>query len=138
MIGKAVLFPVTSPFKKNLLYSYETVPLKSYSLVFNMYVYILTVMNMLSFESSKGFQDKCNCLESLKTTRVRKTTRIWKTTRFQKTTRVWKTARSIENHKTMMNLRDQEVRKPARVRKSTRVKEGCQVSRNQNLKSLED
>jgi hypothetical protein len=36
--GKAVLFPITRPFKENLLYSYETVPLKSYSLVFNMYI----------------------------------------------------------------------------------------------------
>jgi hypothetical protein len=35
-------------------------------------------------------------------------------------------------------MEDQAVRKTARVRKFARVKEGCQVSRNQNLKSLED
>ncbi len=37
LYGEAVLFPVTRPFKKKLLYSYELVPLKSYSLVVNMY-----------------------------------------------------------------------------------------------------
>jgi hypothetical protein len=78
------------------------------------------IVDMLSFESSKGFQDICNCLESLKTTRV------WKSKRVRKTTR------SIDNHKTMKSLADRKVRKTARV------KEGCQVSRNQNLKSLED
>ncbi len=87
---------------------------------------------MLSFESSKGFQDKCNCLESLKTTRVMKTKSV------RKTTRVWKTTRSIENHKTMKSLGEKEVRKSTRVRKYTRVKEDCHVSRNQNLKILED
>ncbi len=35
---KAVLFSVTGPFKGILIYSYETVPLKSYSLVINMYI----------------------------------------------------------------------------------------------------
>jgi hypothetical protein len=71
-------------------------------------------MNMLSFESSKGFQDKCNCLESLKTTRV------WKTTRVQKTTRVWKTIISIENYKTMKRPGSQEVRKSQEGHKSQR------------------
>jgi hypothetical protein len=63
---------------------------------------------MLFSERSKGFQYKYNCLESLKTKRVRKTTRARKTTRFRKTTR------SIENHKTMKspgNHEIQEVRK---------------------------
>jgi hypothetical protein len=32
-------------------------------------------VNMLSFERRKGFQYKCNCLESPKTKRVRKTAR---------------------------------------------------------------
>ncbi len=81
---------------------------------------------MLSFERSKGFQHKCDCLESLKTQTV------------QKTTRVSKTSRSIENHKTMKSPGNQELRRSGRVRKSARVKEDCQVSRNQNLKSLED
>jgi hypothetical protein len=78
------------------------------------------IVDMLSFESRKGFQDMRNCLESLKTTRVWKSKRVWETTR------------SINNHKTMKILEDREVRKTARV------KEGCQVSRNQNLKSMED
>ncbi len=52
--------------------------------------------------------------------------------RVRKTTRACKTTRNIENHKTMKSMWDQE------IRKSTRVKEGWQVSRNQNLKSLED
>jgi hypothetical protein len=89
-------------------------------------------VNMLSFERSKGFQYKCNCIESLKTKRFQKTTRV------RKLTRVWKTTRSIENHKTMKSPGNQETRKSARIRKSARVKEVCQVSRNQNLKSLED
>ncbi len=38
LYGEAVLFPVTRPFKKKLLYSYETVPLKSYSLVVHKYI----------------------------------------------------------------------------------------------------
>jgi hypothetical protein len=42
------------------------------------------IMNMLSFDISKGFQDKCNCLESLKTTRVRTTARVRKSTRVKK------------------------------------------------------
>jgi hypothetical protein len=90
------------------------------------------VVNMLSFDRSKGFQHKCYCLESLKTKRVRKTTRVQKSTRVQKTTR----SRKPQNH--------EESRKPRnphevhRVRKSARVKEDCQVSRIQNLKSLED
>jgi hypothetical protein len=37
---KAVLFSVTGPFKESLIYSYETVPLKSYSLVINIYIYV--------------------------------------------------------------------------------------------------
>jgi hypothetical protein len=60
-------------------------------------------VNMLSFETSKGFPYKCNCLESLKTKRV------------QKTTGVWKTTRSIENHKTMKSPGNQEIQE---VRKS--------------------
>ncbi len=52
---------------------------------------------VLSFERSKSFQYKYNCLESLKTKRVRKTTRVQKTTR------------SIKNHKTMKSPRNQEI-----------------------------
>jgi hypothetical protein len=55
------------------------------------------LVNMLSFERSKGFQYECNCLECLKTKRVRKTTRVQKTTR------------SIENHKTMKSQGNQEI-----------------------------
>jgi hypothetical protein len=55
------------------------------------------LVNMFSFDISKGFQYKCNCLESLKTKRVRKTTR------------------SIENHKTMKSPGNQEIQE---VRKS--------------------
>ncbi len=36
--GKAVLFPVTKPLIKILLCSHETVPVKSYSQVTNMYI----------------------------------------------------------------------------------------------------
>jgi hypothetical protein len=73
--------------------------------------------NMLSFERSKGFQYKCNCLESLKTKRVQQTTRV------RKTARVWKTTKSLENHKTMKspgNQEIQEVSKSQEVRKSQR------------------
>ncbi len=52
--------------------------------------------------------------------------------------RVWKITRSIENFKATKSLEDYKIRRSARVRKSARVKEGCQVSRSQNLKSLED
>jgi hypothetical protein len=38
----------------------------------------------------------------------------------------------------MKSLGDHEMRKSARVRRCARVKEGCQVSRSQNIKSLED
>jgi hypothetical protein len=68
------------------------------------------MMNMLSFESNNGFQDKCKYPESLMTTRV------WKTTRVRKATRVWKTTRSIENYKTMKSLGNHEVRKSAIVK----------------------
>ncbi len=43
--------------------------------------------------------------------------------------------------KIQTTIKDQEIKRPrtpARVRESARVKEGCQVSRIQNPKSLED
>ncbi len=68
-------------------------------------------VNMISFERSKGFQHKCNRLESLETKRVQETTRV------RKTARVWKTTRSIENHKTMKSPGNQEIQE---VRKGQR------------------
>jgi hypothetical protein len=97
-------------------------------------------MNIRFFESSKGFQDKCNCLESLKTTKVRKTARTWKTTRFQKTTRVWNTARSVETSKHDESERPgrQEVCKSQEVRKSQRSLPGLKKPEPQESGRLAD
>jgi hypothetical protein len=54
------------------------------------------MMNMLSFERNNSFQDKWNCLESLKTTRV------WKTTR------VRGDFKSLEDYKKHRKLQDHE------------------------------
>jgi hypothetical protein len=91
------------------------------------------VVNMLSFDRSKVFQHKCYCLESLKTKRVRKTT-VHESRNLQESRRL----QEAENHKIMKSPGNQEIQEVHRVRKSARVKEDCQVSRIQNLKSLED
>jgi hypothetical protein len=88
-------------------------------------------MNMLSFESIKSFQEKWNCLESLKTTRVRKTTGVQKTTRVRKTTgvqkttrplRVWETRKSGSSQESKKAVRSQETR-TSRVWKTGRSQE---------------
>jgi hypothetical protein len=84
-------------------------------------------VNMLSFERSKSFQYKYNCLESLED---------YKSPEDYRSLEDHKKHREPQNHEESRKPRNPG--SPQESRKSARVKEDCQVSRIQNPKSLED
>jgi hypothetical protein len=72
------------------------------------------------------------------TLRVKTARRVRK---YKKSPEDYQEQEAIRNMKLQRTMKDQEIKRPrtpARVRESARVKGGCQVSRIQNPKSLED
>ena len=83
-------------------------------------------------KESHGFNKYVKILRVKMTKRVRKTNKSPEDQQESgRPTRIRKTTKD-------KNKRPDDPRTPARVRKSARVKEGCQVSRIQKPKSLED
>ncbi len=119
-MGKAVLFPVTKPLVKNLLYSNENVPFKKlFSSIYYVYnrLWICSPLKVMRFSrTALSLVD----YKSLEATKVRKTARVWKT------------ARIIENYKTIECLEDHIVRKSAR---SGSPQESKKTSRSQKART---
>jgi hypothetical protein len=93
------------------------------------------IMNMLSFQSNKGFQDKCNCLESLEDYIQECGIPQEYRRLLYKSLEDYKQNRKLQDHEKSGRVGSQEVRNSQKVCKSQKV---CQVSKSQNLKSLED